>query len=243
MEQSSSLPTPERPEAPAPPPPAGPGFAPPSGRAKLTVAALGVVIAIAVATIAADVYGLSAVNAGLDDAPDADSKLSTSDTLDAISAIASTLAGLATAVLFLRWFYRAYKNLPALGIADPPRSAGWAVGSWFVPFVNWVIPLASSSDIWRSGDTDARPDQPWHRRPVAGLVTAWWIAWLLSSVGGNIGARATWNTADELEEFKTAYIVDLIANAGSILAALLAIAFVRQATRRQEARARQVAAA
>ena len=237
MQQSSVLSAPEAPPA----APGGPEFKPTAGRARATIATFYVFLGAALFTIGADVYGLMAVDAGLADEPDADQMLRTSDTLDTISAVGGFLVLIVLAVLFLRWFYRSYKNLPALGVGMPPRSAGWAVGSWFVPFVNWVVPLLSANDIWRSGDTEAPASEPWYRRPVSWIVTTWWIVLLGSTFLGNFVARAWWNAATELEDYRTAYTLDLISMCTDIVAALLAIVFVRAATRRQHARAEQIA--
>jgi hypothetical protein len=239
VEQSAAPPRPE-----LPPeilnPPQDRRFKSPAGRARAVVVTFYVVIAASLYGIFADVYGLRAVNAGLDDKPDADAMLRTSDTLDIVAGLAYTLPVLVLIVLFLMWFARAYGNLPALGIGMPPRSTGWAVGSWFVPFVAWVVPLFSANDIWRSGDTEAPPSEPWYDRPVSWIVGAWWAAWVVTSFLGNIVGRAWWGTATELEEYKTAYTLDLVSLSTDIVAALLAIAFVRRATARQQARAEQI---
>jgi Domain of unknown function (DUF4328) len=240
-ESGGALAQPERPKAEAPAVAGLPRFRPTASRARATAVAFYVAIAAALFTIAADVYGLRAVDAGLDETADADAMLRTSDTLDLVSGIVQTVTTIVLAVLFLMWFHRSYKNLPALGIGAPPRSAGWAVGSWFVPFVAWVVPLWSANDIWRSGDTEASPSERWDRRPVSPLVAVWWAAWVASTILGNVVGRAWWNAATELEDYRRAYTLDLVSMGATIVAALLALAFVRRATARQEARARQIA--
>ena len=55
---------------------------------------------------------------------------------------------IATGVFFLFWFHRAYRNLPALG-GDRRYGTGWAIGSWFVPFLNAWRPKQIVNDIWR----------------------------------------------------------------------------------------------
>jgi len=44
------------------------------------------------------------------------------------------------AVFFIRWFSAAYKNLPSLGAENLRYGPGWAVGSWFVPILNFSDP-------------------------------------------------------------------------------------------------------
>src|SRR5262245_14851271 len=43
-----------------------------------------------------------------------------------------------TAVMFLRWLYRAYDNLTVLGVKDKKFTPGWAVGYYFFPLINLV---------------------------------------------------------------------------------------------------------
>ena len=54
-----------------------------------------------------------------------------------------------TALAFVVWFYRAYENLRALGVENLRWGTGWAVGGWFVPFLNFVRPKSIANDIWR----------------------------------------------------------------------------------------------
>jgi hypothetical protein len=62
-----------------------------------------------------------------------------------------------------RLFRRAYRNLPALGAESPRFSSGWAVGAWFVPFLNLVRPKQIMDDIWRASDPalPAHPGAAW----------------------------------------------------------------------------------
>lgn len=233
MEQSAAVPAPERPQTVE-----RTGFRAPGRRARATVVAFYLLIAVAAFTVVADAYGLAAVNAGLDDAENADSMLTTSDRLDTISGFGFLVAGLTLIVIFLLWFRRVTKNVAALGIGNQRVGPTWAVVSWFVPIVNWFVPKMAANDVWRAGDPDlGRGATPWYQLPVAAIVHWWWAAFLVTSIFDNVAARLWWNSATELEDYKTVYVVDLAAAAGNIVAALLAIAVVKRMTRRQEARA------
>ena len=65
------------------------------------------------------------------------------------SLLASTgfLVWLGTATAVLMWVHRAYRNLPALGARDMAYSPGWAVGWWFIPFLNLVRPYQVVREI------------------------------------------------------------------------------------------------
>ncbi|HEX2772027.1 MAG TPA: DUF4328 domain-containing protein [Micromonosporaceae bacterium] len=78
-------------------------------------------------------------------------------------------------VLVIVWFYRARKNVDALPDAQPGMRAGWAIGGWFIPFANLVIPCRVMAHTARS--SLSRPRTP-------ALVGIWWAAWLVYSVAG-----------------------------------------------------------
>lgn len=63
-----------------------------------------------------------------------------SDQRQGVIGLLQLLVYLGTVVAFLVWFRRAYRNLPALGAESLRFSSGWAVGAWFVPFLNLVRP-------------------------------------------------------------------------------------------------------
>jgi uncharacterized membrane protein YgcG len=143
--------------------------------------------------------------------------------------VLTILAGIA----FLLWFSRAYRNVIAMGIRRPRYGTRWAVGSWFVPFVNLVIPKKASNDIDRGSDPEmAYGDPDFAARPVSPLLHWWWAAWLLAGFLSR-GAGGSANTAQDVSTEATFYIV---ADIVDVIAAALAIAVILRITRRNEER-------
>lgn len=156
------------------------------------------------------------------------------------AAVGILLIGLwiASAVVFIRWFSAAYRNLGAFGLA-PRFKTGWAIGSWFVPFLNLWRPKQIANDIWRGSDPELPSHvDPWSR-PVPTVLGLWWAAWVIGLFVGRGALRSSFS-ATTAEEFRTAAIVDIVGLTINIAAAVLAVVFVRQATARQEARAARV---
>lgn len=140
------------------------------------------------------------------------------------------LVYLASAVVFLMWLYRAYGNLASFG--TPSRninySAGWAVGSFFIPFVNLVVPYRAVKELWRnSAPTDAFLV---NASPPAWLPL-WWLFWLLSNFASGIYSRLSFREDVSREVIA---IVGVLADALTIIAAIFAIVVVEEITRRQE---------
>lgn len=93
---------------------------------------------------------------------------------------AATALGVVAGVVFLVWLLRARRNVsdnvsdavppgPRAGIRPRPPvlSAWWAVGAWFVPVANLVLPPIVLGDVWRNSRPDARPGYR--------LIIAWWL--------------------------------------------------------------------
>src|ERR1044072_835531 len=62
-----------------------------------------------------------------------------------------------TVIFFLIWLNRSYKNLTPLGAQHLEFSSGWAVGYWFIPFVNLLKPFQVVREVWNQSDPDADP--------------------------------------------------------------------------------------
>jgi hypothetical protein len=173
---------------------------------------------------------------------------------------ALTLIGLAvlitTAVLFLVWTYRAYRNLLAFGASELTTSPGWAVGSWFVPILNLFRPYQVMKEIWRGSDPATGPTDRRARSdmPVHWALGWWWTFWIVASWFGNAAGRLAFTASDatfvdarrlsrslsfraEAEsmilDLQAAAYVDLIATLSSIVAAALAIVIVLAIADRQ----------
>jgi Domain of unknown function (DUF4328) len=149
--------------------------------------------------------------------------------------ILSGLVGLAIFVLLIIWLYRAAKNNEALGRQNPRLGPGWAIGGWFIPVANFVIPFIVLDDVWRGSDPSvARDDPGWRRSSTlsaiwAWLVTAviWYIPTLIASSTGDV-------RADEPEKVRRDDILRIIGAIAGIAAAVFAILVARRVAARQE---------
>ena len=162
--------------------------------------------------------------------------------LDAVNQL-QLLSLVAAAIAFIVWLWQAYGNMRPLGIANPRYARGWAIAGWFVPVANLVIPKLLANDVWRAGDPDLAPgERNWQARRVAPLVHWWWALYLC----GGVATRVALNMADSAQSLaaaRTAVKLDALGMGMLTVAALCAIAVIRQTTERQETRARALSAA
>jgi len=159
------------------------------------------------------------------------SEANASDHRQAVMGLVQVALFLVTAVLFIRWFRRAYLNVDALG-GERRFGAGWAIGAWFVPVVNLWRPKQIANDLWRTSE-------PGVLRLERGspLLAWWWGTFLVSSWLDGRAALASGSTAHEL---RSSAVVYLASDALDVVAVVLAVAVVLTLTRRQEERRRQL---
>jgi len=148
-------------------------------------------------------------------------------------ALISVLIYLSTVVAFCMWLHRAYKNLSAFGALKLDHSPGWAVGSFFVPFVSWVVPYRAVKEVWQKS---VPPEQSRLSEPSPpGWFPIWWLFWLLCTWAGNISFRMSFN---ESVSESTAAIASIVADFLAIVAALFAYVVIGDIDDRQEETAR-----
>jgi len=166
-----------------------------------------------------------------------------SDQRQALIALLEFLLWLGTVVVFLVWFRRAYRNLPALGAESLRFSSGWAVGAWFVPFLNLVRPKQIMDDIWRASDPalPAQPSATGNQQPVPFLIVGWWAMFLVTNLLSWYAFTLTRN-AVSTEELRNASAVNFASDVLYLPLTVLVYLVIARVTRRQEARANQLGA-
>ena len=211
-------------------------------RAMVVVALFVAYIVVAVTAVAAKIMQLALPPLVIAAAEGDQEQLTLDDLIQFLVALATLFVFVSLVIAFLVWLHRAAKNLPALGNAKSKveYTPGWAVGSFFVPFVNLVVPYKAVKEVWEKSDPSVRTEDDFmFATPSSSppLLLGWWIAWVVSNVLSNISWRLQSRTPGT-ESFVTGF--DIISDLANIVAAVLAIAVVRGIDRRQAERARYV---
>jgi hypothetical protein len=136
----------------------------------------------------------------------------------------------ATIVFFLMWFYRSHENLPSFGVARNTLkySSGWAVGSFFVPFVSLVVPYRAMKGLWSKSIPNAT--EMFRDLSPPGFFPLWWAAWLVSNFANQIHLRLTLQGKLSSDVSATFGIVTAVLD---ILAAILALMVVQEIDKQQ----------
>jgi hypothetical protein len=109
-------------------------------------------------------------------------QLASNDPMQGIVGLLQAGLGLVSGIVFLRWVYRAYKNIQGFGAEGLRFSPGWAVGYYFIPFLSLIRPAQVMSEIWRV----SQDPQNWMRRRGSWLVGTWWALFLSYSVATQV---------------------------------------------------------
>ncbi len=94
---------------------------------------------------------------------------------------------LASGIVWLVWQHRAHSNLRALGTTDLRYTPGWAVGWWFVPLANIVMPYLTMRELWKGSDPDAGAVE-WKTTRTTWVLPLWWGTWLATQIPAQIAS-------------------------------------------------------
>ena len=157
--------------------------------------------------------------------------------------LALTLALYGLSVLsFLSWQWKAHGTVSALTGAQRFIAQPVALGAWFVPLVNLVVPYLTIRELWRTSDPEVERGatsataQPQRFAPARrARVTTWWILFWGMLIA-RAGAWQASRQASDLGDWVMACWFELSASALTALAAGQAVRMIGEITERQSER-------
>ncbi|MBB5628219.1 DUF4328 domain-containing protein [Sphaerisporangium krabiense] len=155
--------------------------------------------------------------------------LDAGDDLWALSWFAKVLTQAAAGVVFVVWLFRARANAEAMSPLRHRYATLWLVFGWILPVVSLFVPKGVVDDIWLASQRG--PVTVRGRRP--GLVRLWWTSWLCSTFVAWTVQRVFFR-GEDLGDLRGAAVVEVVATAAGLTAAVLAVLVVRRITVFQE---------
>jgi hypothetical protein len=162
------------------------------------------------------------------------------ETIAAGNALYAFVAGLqvifvlVTAVVWIFWLYRAYRRLQQIGSNTTDYTPGFAVGSWFIPFLNLVRPYQVIRELWLRSQTQNEGSYvETDDAPV--MLRVWWGIWLLDGILSRVQASmlsrsvtrySSGESVIDTSLLQSANIAGLAQDLCGLLAAILAIIIV-----------------
>ena len=201
------------------------------GRERAVVVALLTLVVVDLVAVVFSVVELAMLDRLIAGEPVSDSEIDASNTRASSIGVIQTVLLIAAGVFFIRWLRLAYRNADVVAPGVRRYKHGWAIGAWFVPFLNIWRPKQIVNDVWRAGDPSSAP----YAGPLPAWLNLWWAAWLLTNVLGQVAGRLSLRQ-DTNEELRTVDYWYIASDATDAVAALLAILVVRRISARLEER-------
>ncbi len=176
-----------------------------------------------------------------------DAQAAANDARQQIIGIVQVALYLATGIAFLAWFHRVHKNLSGLGGREFKYSPAWAIGGFFIPFLNLIRPLQVMREAWHGSDPaglerDMGTTGPSVRNQLGtpALMGWWWTFFLVSGFLGNTIMRMSFAENPTLDQLKTLTSLMVFSDLWDVPLALLAIGLVSRITSWQTQRLERV---
>lgn len=219
-----------------------PGFLPADQRALWTQVAFIMVCCLAMLILFSEILQLDllsrAATVGI-----SDGQAASNDTRLKVLNFVHAILVLAAAAAFLIWFHAVHRNLPGLGGRELKYSPAWAVGGFFVPFLNLVRPVQVMREVWHASnpagtERDLSETGPSIRNEMATptLVGWWWGLYLMSEIFGVLANQIATAKDQTLAGFRTSTILTMISRVSEISSAICAMVIVSRITAWQTSR-------
>ena len=141
------------------------------------VGALTVLLVISAVANGLLILALLGLRARVDEYNDGRGSLDAVDEMVAAAGFALlVVAGLMIAIFVLTivWQWRLAKNHQLLGRPGTAFGPGWAIGAWFIPLANLVIPILQLRDLWKGSAPGLQRGSPeWKRQSTGALLWVW----------------------------------------------------------------------
>ena len=142
--------------------------------------------------------------------------------------IASLIAFMASAVLIIKWIYRANYNAHQLGAQNMSYTPAWSVGYYFIPVFNLWKPYQAMKEIWKA----SKNPLDWRLSKTSPILPVWWALWLTSNILNQSIFRLSAD-AVELSELMNLNMLSQISNLLDIPLALVTLAIINGIYRMQ----------
>ena len=135
--------------------------------------------------------------------------------------IASLMAFMVSAVLIIKWIYRANYNARQLGAQNMSYTPAWSVGYYFIPVFNLWKPYQAMKEIWMA----SKNPLDWRVTKISPILPVWWALWLISNLLNQSIFRLSAD-AVELSELMNLNMLSQASNLLDIPLALVTLAVI-----------------
>ncbi|NVE93585.1 DUF4328 domain-containing protein [Altererythrobacter lutimaris] len=125
------------------------------------------------------------------------------------------------------WIHRAHKRLEDAGFALE-FTPGWAVGWYFVPLANFIMPFRAMKELW----TVSHGEHDGIKGDDSALLARWWGAWLFGYIAPTVADPML--TSDSNGMVQAGFALNAIGLVVTAVSAVLLIRIIRTITSAHE---------
>lgn len=155
-----------------------------------------------------------------------DEEANASDIRQMIIGLLQTGLYIASIVVFLNWFRRAYGNLHRIGITYLKHKESMAVWSWFIPIIFLFRPVQIMNEIWTETQEKIKKyDSNYNLKSRGLIIGLWWTLFIISNFIGRYVLKTAFKdeTIEQLIEGSQAILVSDIMQIPEALLVLLIV--------------------
>ena len=140
-----------------------------------------------------------------------------SDLVTGIVGLVQVVLFIILGITFLRWKYRANKNLSALSGQPLRFTPGWSVGWYFIPIANLFKPYQAMKEIWETSHKN--------QSTTSTVLGLWWAFWLISSFLGELAVKAILG-ADTVTDYSSSTMAYIASDGFDVVLNIVALMLV-----------------
>jgi hypothetical protein len=205
-----------------------PGYRSARTRARWAQMLVGIAAALFVVASIAGIYELSLVDRAIEASTTEPAYFGFHRLIDYLN-WSTIMVMIVSGIAVLAWLSRTVEIVPPLRGGTPRRSPREAIGWWFVPLADFIVPYQVVRDVHRRLATPTR-------RGGDGAILAWW---LLFVVGGLVSRAAgvAMNGATTIDAARTFEVIQVAANIATAVGGLLLVRVIGEIETRATERA------
>ena len=163
-----------------------------------------------------------------------DSKAESNDFRQMIIGLLQSVLFITTAILFLVWFYRAYRNLHVtLGQKRMSYGKNMSVWGFLIPIMSLFVPYQITKEITTKNQRLLHKIFPDFKNITSyTLIGFWWATFIITNFVENFAFRTIFKT-DTIDELITSTQAYLVTDILDIIASVLAILLVMQVSKEE----------
>lgn len=148
------------------------------------------------------------------------------DSIQQVIGVLFILVYVASAIVFIQWFRRAYFNLH-LYSTNLTSTEGWAAASWFVPILSLFRPFQIMRELYEeTARVFVKKERTGAYIAPTKFLGWWWALWLVNNMINQYVSRTSWK-AEDASELINVTVADMISTLIGVPLAIITVKVIK----------------